>query len=127
VKEAGSKYKIRRSVILSIINAESEFNRFAFSSSKARGLMQIMAFNYKGNPQDLYDPYINILTGTRIFREYLDLAKSDYGVALKNYNSGPNSKYYNLEYIRKVLMYVKKVDPVFAIFEMESSIDFLNL
>lgn len=123
---AVNKYGIHRSLILAIIDAESQFYPFAFSKAKARGLMQVMPFHHKGDAQDLYDVRFNIMTGTRVFREYLNLAKNDVALALNFYNCGPNSRYISKAYIFKILSNVKKTDPVFTVFEMESSISYLK-
>lgn len=94
--------------IACIIDAESEGKRTALGKKtrygRARGLMQIMHFHVKKKDlKKLYDPRFNIRLGTKLFRGFLISRKGDLVEALKDYNSGPASRYYNRPYINKIL------------------------
>ncbi len=85
-------------IVLSVIEVESMFNRFAVSKSGARGLMQIMPFWVKeiGHPRDnLFHPETNLWYGCYILRHYLDRSKGDLGMALRRYNGGGDDRYSN--------------------------------
>lgn len=94
--------------IACIIDAESEGKRTALGKKtrygRARGLMQIMHFHVKKKDLNkLYDPKFNIALGVKIFRGFLISRKGNLVKALKDYNSGPASVYYNKPYINKIL------------------------
>lgn len=95
--------KIDHRIVLAIINAESRFERRAVSSSGAVGYMQIMPFNYGGPTKNLFRTKTNIRVGVRLLKRYIDIAKGNMIIALKNYNSGPASDYYNISYIVKIV------------------------
>ena len=76
-------------LVLAVIQVESRFDRFAVSSSGARGLMQIMPFWKKeiGHPDDdLFNPRINLRYGCAILRYYLDQKQGRLSDALAAYN-----------------------------------------
>ncbi len=76
-------------LVLAVIQVESRFDRFAVSSSGARGLMQIMPFWKKeiGHPDDdLFNPRTNLRYGCAILRYYLDQQRGRLSDALAAYN-----------------------------------------
>ncbi len=76
-------------LVLAVIQVESRFDRFAVSSSGARGLMQIMPFWKKeiGHPDDdLFNPRTNLRYGCAILRYYLDQKRGHLSDALAAYN-----------------------------------------
>jgi len=103
--------------VLSVIQAESQGERFARGpiitgrdslgrpfQTRALGLMQLIPeYHYNGNRNDLFDPATNIRIGTKYLRYCLTVAGGNRIVALKNYNSGPGSGFYNTPYIEKIL------------------------
>jgi soluble lytic murein transglycosylase-like protein len=109
---AGVDYR----VVCAIIDAESHGVRDAVSTSGAIGYMQVMPFNYRGDPRNLFISRINIRAGIRVFKVYYMLARGQLVIALKNYNSGPNSDFFNVPYIARVVDSVGKTqmpeDPV---------------
>ena len=113
---ASRRYNLTVDEIAAIINSESEFNSTAVSCAGARGLMQVMPFNYQGNSNDLFNPEINCDSGTRYYIFCLELAKGDRQVALRYYNAGPASiaaRYKNWGYvsaIRKNTLLSTKID-----------------
>ena len=95
-------YEARRSglepeLVLSLINVESNFDRFAISSAGARGLMQIMPFWLEelGRPEDnLFDINTNLRFGCTILNIYLDREKGDMRKALARYNGSVGQNWY---------------------------------
>jgi len=77
-------------LVLSLIEVESGFQRYAVSSAGARGLMQVMPFWTDligdGNVRLLFDMRTNLRFGCVILRHYLDLERGDLFRALGRYN-----------------------------------------
>ncbi|HUJ88475.1 MAG TPA: transglycosylase SLT domain-containing protein [Burkholderiales bacterium] len=76
-------------LVLGVIDVESEFRKYAVSSSGARGYMQVMPFWTKliGLPRDnLFHLRTNLRYGCVILRYYLDREKGNYFRALGRYN-----------------------------------------
>jgi hypothetical protein len=97
-----------------LIQAESEGKRKAHGpeteSGRARGLMQIMPFHVKRKDRDrLFDSKFNIRVGVKILSGFIRNRKGDLVEALKDYNSGPASHYYNITYIREILTNYRRV------------------
>jgi|SRR6185436_5440974 len=76
--------------------------------TRAIGLMQVLASNYEGPTRELYDPATNINWGVRYLGYCLRLANGNVVTALKNYNSGPSSNYYDMDYISKIVARYEK-------------------
>ncbi len=87
-------------LVLSVIQVESNFDRFAISEAGARGLMQVMPFWLEelGRPEaNLFDPQTNLRFGCTILRYYLDMEKGNKVKALARYNGSKGSlRYPNL-------------------------------
>lgn len=87
-------------LVLSLINVESAFNKYAVSRVGARGYMQIMPFWAKaiGTPEhNLFDMRLNLRYGCTILRHYLDIERGDLFRALGRYNGSlGRAKYPNL-------------------------------
>lgn len=84
--------------VLSIIQVESAFRKFAISSAGARGYMQVMPFWVDvigDNHHRLFDLRTNIRYGTTIFRHYLDIEQGNYFRALGRYNGSLGKKEYS--------------------------------
>jgi len=76
-------------LVLSLIQVESGFKKYAISSAGARGYMQVMPFwvkliGHKDN--NLFHLRINLRYGCTILRHYLDIEKGDLYRALGRYN-----------------------------------------
>lgn len=81
-------------LVLSVIQVESNFDRFAISEAGARGLMQVMPFWLKelGRPDDnLFDMQTNLRFGCTILRYYMDLEENNITRALARYNGSRGS------------------------------------
>jgi soluble lytic murein transglycosylase-like protein len=76
-------------LVLGLIQVESGFKKYAFSSVGARGYMQVMPFWVKsiGNPDhNLFHLRLNLRYGCTILRHYLDIEHGDLYRALGRYN-----------------------------------------
>lgn len=76
-------------LVLSIIQIESNFKKYAISSAGALGYMQVMPFwvGVIGTPEhNLFHLRVNLRYGCTILRHYLDLEQGDYFRALGRYN-----------------------------------------
>ncbi len=76
-------------LVLGLIQVESGFKKYAFSSVGARGYMQVMPFWVRsiGNPEhNLFHLRLNLRYGCTILRHYLDIERGDLYRALGRYN-----------------------------------------
>lgn len=90
IKIASMKYGVSEELLKAIIKVESNFNPRAVSKKGAKGLMQVMPFNFsKLNINDPFDPWQNIMGGTQYFRWMLDRFEGKVRLALAGYNAGP--------------------------------------
>ncbi len=89
-------------IIISMIRQESQFSAFAKSGKSAYGLMQILPstarmvnkkYQFKSNPRILYDPEINVETGSLYLQNLLSInyINGDLLKALISYNAGPGN------------------------------------
>ncbi len=87
-------------LVLSLINVESAFKKYAVSSVGARGYMQVMPFWTKaiGSPDhNLFNLRLNLRYGCTILRHYLDIERGNLFRALGRYNGSlGKAKYPNL-------------------------------
>ncbi len=85
-------------LVLAVIQVESNFDRFAISSSSALGLMQVMPFWVHelggDNPSELLDVQYNLLLGCRILKYYLDMENGELIRALGRYNGSLGRRAY---------------------------------
>jgi soluble lytic murein transglycosylase-like protein len=89
VYRESNRQKMDPDLVLSVMQVESAFDRFAVSSAGAQGLMQVMPFwrQLIGRPQDnLTQIDINVRYGTAILSQYLGEAHGDLVDALARYN-----------------------------------------
>ena len=76
------------SLVLAMINVESDFKPWAVSAVGAQGLMQIMPFWLKvaGKPGDnLFNPRTNVRIGCTVLAYYLKRSHGDIAEALQRY------------------------------------------
>jgi len=78
------------SLVLGLIQVESNFRKFAVSSAGARGYMQVMPFWTRvigdGDPSRLFHMQTNLRFGCVILRHYLDRENGDLFMTLGRYN-----------------------------------------
>ncbi len=97
VHKAASLVDIPPEFVLSVIEVESHFDRFALSSVGAQGLMQVMPFWKKeiGRDHDnLIDMKTNLRYGCTILKFYLDKADNHWAEALARYNGSYGKLWY---------------------------------
>lgn len=89
VQEAAALNGLDPCLILSIMRAESAFNRTAVSVKGAMGLMQLMPETAtRFGVKNFFDPRENVLGGSRYLRWLLDRFSGDVRLALAGYNAG---------------------------------------
>lgn len=92
VAEAAAQNGLDPCLILSIMRAESGFNRSAVSVKGAMGLMQLMpATATRFGVKNIFDPRENVLGGSKYLRWLLDRFNGDVRLALAGYNAGEGS------------------------------------
>lgn len=97
VHAEAKRVDLRPELVLSVIEVESNFNRYAISRVGARGLMQIMPFWLEeiGRPEaNLFKPSVNLRFGCTILRHYLDMEDGNVTRALARYNGSLGSMRY---------------------------------
>lgn len=97
IKEKEQKYRVPKEIIISVIVHESGGNPKAIREEKhindaSRGLMQLLYktaqyLGYKGKPEGLFEPEINIDLGTKYLSQLYDKYKN-WAVAIGCYNAG---------------------------------------
>lgn len=101
-------YEARRAnlepeLVLSVIEVESYFDRFAISISGARGLMQVMPFwldEINLSDKNLFKIRTNLRMGCTILRYYMDMESDNLGPALARYNGSYGKSVYPEKVIR---------------------------
>jgi soluble lytic murein transglycosylase-like protein len=89
VQEAAAQNGLDPCLILSLMRAESAFNRTAVSVKGASGLMQLMPETAaRFGVKNIFDPRENVMGGTRYLRWLLDRFSGDVRLALAGYNAG---------------------------------------
>ena len=114
---ASRRHGVSFPLLKAIIKAESGFDPRAVSRKGAMGLMQIMPENVRrlkiGDP---FDPWENIMGGTRYFKTMLSRYRGTLQLALAAYNAGPGAvdRYNSVppfpetrEYVQRVLEYYR--------------------
>lgn len=98
VHHEATRSEIAPELVLAVIEVESNFDRYAISSSSALGLMQVMPFwveELGGDSQsDLFDVQYNVLLGCRILKYYLDMENGELVRALGRYNGSLGRREY---------------------------------
>ena len=119
IMAASERHGIEFPLLKAIIKAESDFNPKAVSKKGAKGLMQIMPFNFKAlKINDPFDPWENIMGGTTYFKQLLDRFEGKLKLALAAYNAGPQRVEESgsippiketEEYVRRVIKYYRSL------------------
>jgi soluble lytic murein transglycosylase-like protein len=89
VQDAAARYGLDPCLIISVMRAESGFNRMAVSPKGASGLMQLIpATAARFGVRNIFDPRENILAGSAYLRWLLERFGGDVRLALAGYNAG---------------------------------------
>jgi Skp family chaperone for outer membrane proteins len=124
-----NKYDLKPSLILSIMELESNFDQFTVGRDQDRGYMQIIPstekwlanefaekHNLEYNPEKIFEPDYNIELAATYLRLLKDSYGNDYNRILSEYNRGPYNlaryyeehKTYSTSYSRVILNQEKK-------------------
>ena len=98
IHAAATRAGLPPELVLSVIEVESHFDRFAVSRVGAQGMMQVMPFwkDEIGRPDDnLTHNRTNFEYGTRILQFYLEREKGKLPPALARYNGSVGSRRYS--------------------------------
>ena len=112
VHTASNKFDVPAELVWAVIAVESSFNPAARSPAGAMGLMQLMP----GTARDLkvhdpYDPYQNVLGGTKYLGYLLEKYNGNQKMAVAAYNAGPANvkRHGGIPPFRETRNYVKRV------------------
>lgn len=112
VREASQNHQIDEDLVRSVIHAESSFKTNAVSKKGARGLMQLMPATAQGlGVKDSFDPWENVMGGTRYLRDLLARYNNDIVKALAAYNAGAQrvDQYRGVPPYRETRLYVAQI------------------
>ena len=117
IDAAAKAFSLSSALVRAVIQAESEFDRYAVSSKGAQGLMQLMPFTARRfGVADPFDPRQNVFAGVQYLRLLLDMFGGDVGLALAGYNAGENAvlRFGGIPPYKETQGYVRKIQSLLA-------------
>ncbi len=120
IDEAASLHGVDFPLVKAVIRAESAFDPKAVSKKGALGLMQIMPENLEAfQVYDPFDPWQNIMGGTRYLKALIQRFNGQVPLALAAYNAGPRAvdTHRGIPPIQETEDYVKKVMQFFYLYK----------
>ena len=111
VEESARTHNVDPLLVHSVIQVESNYNRYALSPKGAEGLMQLIPSTARRfGVSNSFDPKQNIEAGVKYLKYLQDLFKDD-RLALAAYNAGEGAvfKYGDIPPYRETVSYVSKV------------------
>ncbi|MGD8701493.1 MAG: lytic transglycosylase domain-containing protein [Desulfosarcina sp.] len=120
IDEAAGLHGVDFPLVKAVIRAESAFNPKAVSKKGALGLMQIMPQNLKAfRVHDPFDPWQNIMGGTRYLKLLIQRFHGQVPLALAAYNAGPRAvdTHRGIPPIPETEAYVKRVMKFFYLYK----------
>jgi soluble lytic murein transglycosylase-like protein len=112
-----ARHGVDPTLVRSVIEIESNFNRHAVSPMGAMGLMQLIpATGARFGVHDFFDPAQNIDGGVRYLRFLLEMFQGNLDLSLAAYNSGENrvARLGRIPDIRETQDYVRKVKSAYG-------------
>jgi soluble lytic murein transglycosylase-like protein len=117
IRKAEDSHGVSFDLIKAVIAVESGFHPGAVSPKGARGLMQIMPQNdFALSLADPFDPFQNIMAGTRYLKQLLNRYQNQLSLALAAYNAGPDAvdRYQQIPPFKETREYVQKVMALYS-------------
>jgi len=119
IRLASKRHGVDFFLVKAMIKAESNFDPWAVSRKGAMGLMQIMPSNFSMlKVNDPFNPWENILGGTRYLKTLMKRFDGKLPLALAAYNAGPSvvDRYRKIppyteteNYVKKVMMFYNQI------------------
>jgi len=123
VRSLAPQYRLDASLVLAVIEVESNFNPQARSPKDAQGLMQLIpATALRFGVADVWDPEQNLKGGMAYLRWLLDRFQGDIKLALAGYNAGEGAveKHGGVPPFEETQAYVARILRRLGIEEMEA-------
>jgi len=112
IHEASRLYQIPEAFIRAVIHVESSYDPRVISWAGAQGLMQLMPGTARRmGVDDPFDPYQNIMGGTRYLRMLANMFDGDIMLTIAGYHAGEGAvqKYNGIPPYSSTIAYIRRV------------------